>query len=81
MTPHGTHKIYDPLNESPINRFGSSMVFVHQYVGGIEHAVLHMYARFFVKALHSIGELNFKEPFKELFCQGWFVIKHIKLRQ
>ena len=44
---------------------------VHQYVGGIEHAVLHLlYSRFFVKALKSIGELNINEPFKGLFCQG-----------
>ena len=44
---------------------------VHQYVGGIEHAVLHLlYSRFFVKALNHIGELNIVEPFKGLFCQG-----------
>ena len=40
-------------------------------MGGIEHAVLHLlYSRFFVKALHSMGEINFKEPFTGLFCQG-----------
>ena len=44
---------------------------VHQYVGGIEHAVLHLlYSRFIVKALHSIGEITIDEPFKGLFCQG-----------
>ena len=44
---------------------------VHQYVGGIEHAVLHLlYSRFIVKALHSINEININEPFKGLFCQG-----------
>ena len=44
---------------------------VHQYVGGIEHAVLHLlYSRFIVKALKSIGELKVSEPFKGLFCQG-----------
>ena len=44
---------------------------VHQYVGGIEHAVLHLlYSRFIVKALHSINEMNINEPFKGLFCQG-----------
>ncbi|MDA9558718.1 leucine--tRNA ligase [Alphaproteobacteria bacterium] len=44
---------------------------VHQYVGGIEHAVLHLlYSRFFVKALNHIGEINILEPFKGLFCQG-----------
>jgi leucyl-tRNA synthetase len=44
---------------------------VNQYIGGIEHAILHlMYARFFTKALHDIDLLGFDEPFARLFNQG-----------
>ncbi|MFW6107269.1 MAG: leucine--tRNA ligase [bacterium] len=44
---------------------------VHQYVGGIEHATMHLiYARFFTMVLHDLGLLDFEEPFERLFCQG-----------
>ena len=44
---------------------------VDVYVGGIEHAVLHLlYARFYTKFLNDIGVVNFDEPFKRLFNQG-----------
>ena len=44
---------------------------VDQYIGGIEHAILHLlYARFFHKLLRDVGLVNSDEPFKRLLCQG-----------
>ena len=44
---------------------------VDQYIGGVEHAILHLlYARFWTRALQRVGRLNVAEPFKSLFTQG-----------
>ena len=44
---------------------------VDQYIGGVEHAILHLlYSRFFTKALRDLNYINLNEPFKGLFTQG-----------
>ncbi len=44
---------------------------VDQYIGGVEHAILHLlYSRFFTKGLHKCKKINLTEPFKNLFTQG-----------
>ena len=63
----------DPRNdEAPFDRDTVDYWLpVNQYIGGIEHAILHlMYARFFTKALNDLGIVGFREPFARLFNQG-----------
>ena len=44
---------------------------VDQYIGGVEHAILHLlYARFFTKVMHDLGLVSTREPFARLFTQG-----------
>lgn len=53
---------------------------VDQYIGGVEHAILHlMYARFFTKVLYDMGLVDFKEPFTNLFTQGMIYYRGAKM--
>ena len=53
---------------------------VDYYVGGVEHAVLHLlYARFYTKFLNDIGVIDFKEPFIKLFNQGMICRNGVKM--
>ncbi len=72
VSPHEQTRPFDP---EAVNRW----LPVDQYVGGVEHAILHLlYSRFFTKALRDMGYLKFDEPFARLFTQG--VIEHLAYR-
>lgn len=63
----------DPHNSDELANKNKMKEFlpVDMYVGGVEHAVLHLlYARFYTKFLYDIGVIDFEEPFKRLFNQG-----------
>ncbi len=63
----------DPRNDhAPFDRdLADYWLPVNQYIGGIEHAILHLlYARFFVKVMEEMGLVGFREPFARLFTQG-----------
>ncbi len=60
-----------PQNKAFDKEVVNRLLPVDQYIGGVEHAVLHLlYSRFFTKALEKCGYLDFKEPFKNLLTQG-----------
>ncbi len=53
---------------------------VDQYIGGVEHAILHLlYSRFIVKVLYDMGLIGFDEPFKRLFTQGMIIKNGAKM--
>ena len=65
---HNHDAIFDPQK-------ASYWMAVDQYIGGVEHAVLHlMYARFITKVLHDLGLVEVEEPFSRLFTQGMITL-------
>ena len=69
------NELNKPFNVDDINKY----LPVDKYIGGIEHAILHLlYSRFFMKALRDIYKLEVGEPFKQLFTQGMITHKTYK---
>ncbi len=66
-SPHDDHQAFDT---DLVNQWGPCDI----YIGGVEHAVLHlMYARFFTKALADMGLVGFREPFSAQLNQGFVI--------
>lgn len=69
------------LDSSPFDRGAVEYWLpVDQYIGGIEHAIMHLlYSRFFTKVLKDLGLVDFDEPFTNLLCQGMVVMGGAKM--
>jgi leucyl-tRNA synthetase len=73
----------DPWNETAPTtpKVANEWLPVDQYIGGIEHAILHLlYSRFFTRAMHKTGHIGIDEPFAGLFTQGMVVHETYKSR-
>ena len=65
-----------PFDTALVNRW----LPVDQYIGGVEHAILHLlYSRFIVKVLYDLGHVGFDEPFERLFTQGMIIKDGFKM--
>ena len=70
------HNDKEPFGKEPVRYW----LPVDQYIGGIEHAILHLlYSRFFTKVLYDLGLVEFDEPFTNLLCQGMVVLGGAKM--
>src|SRR5262249_14045010 len=69
----------EPFDRAEVE-YGLEPGVVDRYIGGIEHAVLHLlYARFFTKVLRDLGYLALDEPFQNLLTQGMVIKDHAKM--
>ena len=77
LNPHGIFRYCNARLDKPFDKKDINYWLpVDQYIGGIEHAILHLlYSRFFTKALRDLGYFNLDEPFKGLFTQG--MVTHV----
>jgi len=72
VSPHTNDK---PFDSDEVN----AAMPVDQYIGGVEHAVMHLlYTRFFTKVLADLGYINFREPVKNLLTQGMVCMESYK---
>ena len=69
-----------PHDAEPVNPIASKYWLpVDQYIGGVEHAILHLlYSRFYARAMHKTGHLDADEPFASLFTQGMVIHETFK---
>jgi len=73
LSPHDDTQAFDPQQ---VERWAP----VDQYVGGVEHAILHLlYARFITKVLFDLGQVSFTEPFVSLLNQGMVILDGAKM--
>jgi len=73
ITPHLDTK---PFDKAVVDKW----LPVDQYIGGVEHAILHLlYSRFITKFLNDIGWVGFDEPFRNLFTQGMITKNGVKM--
>jgi leucyl-tRNA synthetase len=76
------YRYTDPHNErAPFDKAKAAYWFqIDQYIGGVEHAILHLiYSRFFCKVMNELGLVNHREPVKRLFSQGMVLKDGMKM--
>ncbi len=79
--PEADQKASAAMTNSAVNYWMPKTSAMDQYIGGIEHAILHLlYARFWTKVMRDMGLMQADEPFTKLLCQG-MVLNHIYSRR